>query len=235
MRTEEGPAFVGGGGAGAEAAEETWRLLTLPIRILGTRVWIFCPSTSTRARISESICTPLLAGATLVVPEVLIFEILRLVMGLAAGVRTAARFRAVAGNVLDRVSSDGAVLVVGDDTCAIRGWKPARWSIAARAADVMTSIVRGVAAVMIGGRALVGVAGGSNVCDSRTSTCNGVCVVSSSSSEHCEALEGAPDGGISTGARSSAALSCSLRISISSFASGESVGVNSGRRRARPH
>ena len=31
------------------------RLLTLPMRIRGTRVWIFCPSTSTRARISDSI------------------------------------------------------------------------------------------------------------------------------------------------------------------------------------
>ena len=165
MRTEEGPAFVGGGGAGADDAEETWRLLILPIRILGTRVWIFWPRTSTRARISESIWTPLLAVARLLVPEELMFEIVRLAMGLAAGVRTDVRFKAVAGNVLDLVSSAGVVLVVsrGDVTCAVRGWKPARWSIAARPADVMTSIVRGVAAVLIGGSALVGVAGGSSV------------------------------------------------------------------------
>lgn len=43
---EEGPAF----GEGKPVPR-----LTLPIRMRGTRVWIFCPRTSTRARISESI------------------------------------------------------------------------------------------------------------------------------------------------------------------------------------
>lgn len=56
VRAEEGPAFGGGGGAtGGVEVPETTRLLTLPMRILGTRVWIFWPSTSTRARISDSI------------------------------------------------------------------------------------------------------------------------------------------------------------------------------------
>lgn len=51
-RTEEGPAL----GVLWDAAVLTpVRLVTLPMRIRGTRVWIFCPSTSTRARISDSI------------------------------------------------------------------------------------------------------------------------------------------------------------------------------------
>ena len=61
------------------------RLLTLPMRMRGTRVWIFCPSTSTRARISVSICTPLLVPA--VVLEVLLVDILRFVSGRAADMR----------------------------------------------------------------------------------------------------------------------------------------------------
>lgn len=44
------------------------REVILPIRMRGTRVWIFCSSTFTRARISDTICTPLLFVAVIGTP-----------------------------------------------------------------------------------------------------------------------------------------------------------------------
>lgn len=57
----------------------------LPIRNLGTRVWIFCSRLRTRARISETICTPLFLDVVLVV-DIVLFELL-VGFGRATGVR----------------------------------------------------------------------------------------------------------------------------------------------------
>lgn len=83
------------------------------MRIRGTRVWIFCPSTSTRARISDSIWTPLLVPA--VVVEVLFEETLRLVSGRADEIRL------VEGCAFDRVVVEKEEVWLVD-----RGLKPAR-------------------------------------------------------------------------------------------------------------
>ncbi len=61
--------------------------------------------------------------------------------------------------------------------------------------------------------------------DKRNSGGTGIDVKDSSSSEQWEVADGAADGGISTGARSWAADSCSLRTPISSFASGIYAGL----------
>ena len=55
----------------------------LPIRIRGTRVCIFCSKILTRARISVTICTPLLLEAVADVVEELMVdeEIFRVTMG----------------------------------------------------------------------------------------------------------------------------------------------------------
>jgi hypothetical protein len=59
------------------------RPVMLPIRSRGTRVWIFCSRFRTRARISETICTPLFfeVDAVLEVEFVLIADGLRAVGG----------------------------------------------------------------------------------------------------------------------------------------------------------
>lgn len=94
-------------GAPVIAADIICLLPTLPIRIFGTRVWIFWPSTSTRARISDSICTPLLADIVpvLALPDA---EILRLVSGLAMGRALMVRVGLEKGIVFDRVIGDGS-------------------------------------------------------------------------------------------------------------------------------
>lgn len=81
------------------------------------------------------------------------------------------------------------------------------------------SVVRGVLVIMGGKPLEVGVAGVANSGSFVSECTSGICAKSSSVNETCEALEGAPDGGISTGARSNAALSCSFSMVISSFAS----------------
>ena len=93
---------------------------TLPIRMRGTLVWIFCSNTLTRARISETICTPLLRVAATVL-VVLVLDTLRVKTGAGMGVRPAIR---VVGAVLERVSGEG--MPEGDAARAERGWKPAR-------------------------------------------------------------------------------------------------------------
>lgn len=97
--TDEGPAFGGGGGGIAIVL-----LVVLPMRSLGTRVWIFCSNTLTRALISDTICTPLLLdavpGTPLLVLVELRLETLRLTAGLGTGVR---------GGKREGVDSDGTV------------------------------------------------------------------------------------------------------------------------------
>jgi hypothetical protein len=56
---------VPGGGVdvvGALSIAGPFSALTLPIRKRGTRVWMRCSRFFTRARISDTICTPLLRG-----------------------------------------------------------------------------------------------------------------------------------------------------------------------------
>lgn len=113
-RTEEGPALAAGM---VEPELVVVRLVTLPIRMRGTRVCIFCPSTSTRARISESIWTPLLVPA--VVAEVLLEEKLRWASGRAYAAR-----EVVDGCVLDRAI--GEEMLYGCVELVERGLKPAR-------------------------------------------------------------------------------------------------------------
>ena len=63
-------------------------LLMLPILSLGTRVWMRCSKFLTLARISETICTPLLLDvvvAALLVEVVLAIEILRVLIGRGVG------------------------------------------------------------------------------------------------------------------------------------------------------
>lgn len=116
--TEEGPAFGGGGGGIAVV-----RLVVLPIRSLGTRVWIFCSRTLTRALISDTIWTPLLLDAVpvkvLVVAE-LRFETLRPTAGLGTGVRGGRREGVERdGRVLERARA-GEELVGGVARRAVR-------------------------------------------------------------------------------------------------------------------
>lgn len=91
---DEGPAFGGGGGGGGIEFAPA-RLVTLPILSLGTRVCIFCSRIFTRARISETIWTPLLLVAVIgtlpVVFDELVLDVLRLTAGRGAGVRLGAR------------------------------------------------------------------------------------------------------------------------------------------------
>lgn len=92
------------------------RLVTLPIRKRGTRVWIFCSNTLTRARISETICTPRLLAAVLVTVLVeLIIDTLRLIgVGRMAGVRGGRRVGVPdqEGTVVERVRGEGMELGV---------------------------------------------------------------------------------------------------------------------------
>ena len=81
---------------------------------------ILCSSTLTRARISDTICTPLLrVGAAR--PEGTGLDALRPKRGAAIGVRPARR---LVGMVEERVSGEG--MPEGDDPRAERGWNPAR-------------------------------------------------------------------------------------------------------------
>lgn len=176
-------------------------LVTLPIRRRGTRVCIFCSNTLTRARISETICTPLLrvdVPATVLV--VLVLDTRRGAgmgggCGLEVPVRGGGREGVVVGGtVLERMRGDGMPV---DAPRADRGWNPARcrtvgWPDVNLAA---ASDERGVV-VMIGGNSLDGVSGDCI----RSESCKS-CEVRldnkvSSSSEYVR------DGGISAGARS---------------------------------
>lgn len=139
--------------------------LILPIRIRGTRVWIFCSNTLTRARISETICTPLLRVAATVL-VMLELDTLRVVSGgTAEGVRSGARVGVEeAGVVEERASGDGIpeVLIAS----AERGWKPARW----RADGTAAVAGRGVLVFVIKGeRSLSTIAA-----DASSASCNSV-------------------------------------------------------------
>ena len=87
----EAELLVGTGGGGIALAAV--RLVTLPIRSLGTRVWIFCSRILTRARISDTIWTPLLLDAVELTPVVVLAvlaaraEAVRVEMGRETGVR----------------------------------------------------------------------------------------------------------------------------------------------------
>lgn len=109
-----------------EVSKPFGRPVTLPIRNRGTRVWIFCSKILTRARISVTICTPLLFDVVLEMPlavlEVDAAEGLRVttvgrVVGVNGGIRDD---DASEENVLERVVEEG--LGMADWL----GWKPAR-------------------------------------------------------------------------------------------------------------
>lgn len=114
---DEGPAFVGGGGGGIVFAVE--RLMTLGLRNLGTRV-SFCSSSFTRARISETICTPLLLNCT-EATELPSAEVLRLGVG-----RETTAFGTTRAGLLIVVERGKRRLLEGVDTPLRGGWKPAR-------------------------------------------------------------------------------------------------------------
>lgn len=80
-------------------------LAVLPIRSRGTRVWIFCSRLRTRARISDTICTPLFLDVVLVVEVVLMEEGLRAAGGRGVVVGLVA--------VLGEVYIEGSVLERG--------------------------------------------------------------------------------------------------------------------------
>lgn len=109
-----------------DASKPFGRPFTLPIRNRGTRVWIFCSKILTRARISVTICTPLLfdvvPGTPLAVLEVDAAEGLRVTrVGRVVGVRGGIRDDdANEGSVVERAIEEG--LGMADWL----GWKPAR-------------------------------------------------------------------------------------------------------------
>lgn len=109
-----------------DASKPFGRPVTLPIRNRGTRVWIFCSNILTRARISVTICTPLLfdvvPGMPLAVLEVDAAEGLR--------VTTTGRVVEMSGGIRDDDANEGSVLerVIeeGLGMADWLGWKPAR-------------------------------------------------------------------------------------------------------------
>lgn len=103
----------------------------LPIRIRGTRVCIFCSKIFTRARISVTICTPLLLEAVADVVEELMVEeemfrvTMGAILGRGAGVRGGIRDGERVGNVVERAIPDGLDELLGlTDADA---FKPARF------------------------------------------------------------------------------------------------------------
>lgn len=77
----------------------------LPILSLGTRVWIRCSRFFTLARISETICTPLLLDvvvAALLVDVVLAIEIFRVLIGRGVGGLSLLGVGERLGKVVDR-------------------------------------------------------------------------------------------------------------------------------------
>jgi hypothetical protein len=71
----------------AASAFALGRPVMLPMRNRGTRVWIFCSRFRTRARISETICTPLFFEVVLDVELVLMVDGLRAAGGRLIGER----------------------------------------------------------------------------------------------------------------------------------------------------
>lgn len=102
------------------------RPVMLPMRNRGTRVCIFCSKFRTRARISETIWTPLLFEVVLMVELVVTDETLRATVGRVVGVR---------GLWMEGPYSEGRVLdraipgeeLDGVDMLDLYGWNPARW------------------------------------------------------------------------------------------------------------
>jgi hypothetical protein len=99
----------------------------LPIRNRGTRVWIFCSKILTRARISLTICTPLLFWAAPGMP------LAELVVDIDGFRERAGRTTGVRGGMRDVVDNEGNVVErgIGDDLELdgiddLLGWKPAR-------------------------------------------------------------------------------------------------------------
>jgi hypothetical protein len=129
----------------------------LPIRNRGTRVWIFCSRILTRARISVTICTPLLFEAGIPVVELVVdADGFRGRTGRGTGVR---------GGIRDEVDSEGSVLehAIEDvldaaGMAGLLGWKPARWRRIdwpdAKPREVDGG--RGVAVGTVGGISVVG-------------------------------------------------------------------------------
>lgn len=105
------------------------RLVMLPIRNRGTRVWIFCSSILTRARISVTICTPLLfdAVAGIALAELEVDESKLRVASVCCVTGDRGRIREDVdkeGSVLERAIEDGLKLVaVG----VLPGLNPERW------------------------------------------------------------------------------------------------------------
>jgi len=130
---------IGDGGASVlETRVDAARALALgrpdklPIRNRGTRVWIFCSRILTRARISVTICTPLLFEAvpgTALVELVVDVDGFRVMTGRVAGVRGGMRDGGLdsEGSVLERAIEEVLELAGMMD---LLGWKPARWSSA---------------------------------------------------------------------------------------------------------
>lgn len=87
-------------------------------------MWIFCSRFFTRARISDTIWTPLLFDAVMGMEEAAVLEVDVTRLGRGMGV-LGARLRdgESVGKVLERVT--GGVEV---ETENLPGWKPARWS-----------------------------------------------------------------------------------------------------------
>jgi hypothetical protein len=106
------------------AATAAGRPDTLPMRKRGTRVWIFCSKFLTRARISETICTPLLRGFETLL-EVVVF---RRVGELPPKVGRESGVRALpsAGVVLERARPDGLELVPDESGRGDPEGKPVR-------------------------------------------------------------------------------------------------------------
>ena len=98
----------------------------LPNRNRGTRVCIFCSRFLTRARISETIWTPLLLDAIIgmAVTFVDALELAVTMVGRETGAKVRGELRDAArvGRVLERVIDEG------DGVIGLLTWKPTRWS-----------------------------------------------------------------------------------------------------------
>lgn len=103
---------TGGGGVGTAAGRPP---VTLPMRNRGTLVWIFCSRFFTRARISVTICTPLLfatgAGVLFFPCGVMLVRLAKLARGIAAGVRLSLP----TGAVVERMSDAGLLPLEPDE------------------------------------------------------------------------------------------------------------------------
>ena len=141
------------------------RLVTEPIRSLGTRVCIFCSRILTRARISETICTPLLFAAVEGTPPAVLAVLAaregrRLPMGRGTGVRRRVDGLAVRpGCVAERAREEAPL--EGVETPLRGGGKPARWSTEGGVIGLVSLVGRGEAIVAgVGGNSFAGISGG---------------------------------------------------------------------------